>query len=140
MTQPPKVEEVLVAIFEQKGKPDWMPADPLAAARWWMKIQKPPDEWADKPKQISVHGKDGMRWITPYADRLKHNLELFLKLPPTDQQYIVGAADDGVLWNGDEMPFFYAVYEETMKMKDLGSDKYRRRSAQQARALLKGMK
>ena len=140
MTQPPKVEEVLVAIFEQKGKPDWMPTDPLAAARWWMKIQAPPDEWADKPKQIPVFGKDGMRWITPYADRLKHNLEIFLKLLPTDQQYIVGAADDGVLWNGDEMPFFYAVYEETMKMQDLGADKYRRRSAQQARILLKGMK
>ena len=79
-----------------------MPSDPLAAARWWMKIQKPPDEWADKPKQISVHGKDGMRWITPYADRLKHNLELFLRLQPTDQQYIVGAAEDGVYWRGDQ--------------------------------------
>ena len=140
MTQPPKAEEVLVAIFEQRGKPDWMPTDPLAAARWWMKIQAPPDEWADKPKQTPVFGRDGMRWITPYADRLAKNLREFLSLLPTDQQYIVSAAEDLVFWNGDRMPFFYSVWEETMKQKDLGADKYRQRSAQQARALLKGMK
>ena len=140
MSQPPRIEEELISIIERCGKPPWMPSRPLDAAQWWISLQKPPDDLTERPFQVPVFGANGQRWVTPYIERVSINLRRFLGMKKEDQDYIIGAAGDGVFWNGEDMPMFYRIYEETMKMKDSGRDKYIRRASQAARLLIKSHK
>jgi len=121
--KPPKIEDALMEVMnKQTSPPACMPLRPLDAAQWWIGHQKPMgrDEW---PRQLNVSGGEGKRWATPYIDRVTVNLQKFLKLKPTDQNFIIGAFEDGVWWNGDNMNFFHGLYEEAMIQKDVGADK-----------------
>jgi len=138
--RPPLVEDALMEVLNKhRTMPVCMPNRHIDACQWWIGHQKPmgKDEW---PRQVGVNGSDGQRWETPYISRCKVNLQKFLKLKPADQDFIIGATEDGVWWNGGDMNFFHGLYEEAMVQKDVGVDKYRRRASKAARGLLTAFK
>lgn len=131
INKPPMVKETLqseIRFMRQKlrGKfPSEIPSDSEEAALWWMTRQKPANDRTERPHQIAVTGKQAVRWINPYADRLIASLRRFVRLKPQQRQFVLAAFEDGVWYNGDSFGFFRRVYDETMKMRQVGVERYR---------------
>ena len=112
--------------------PSEIPHDPIAAAKWWQKNQRPAHEYADAPRQVNTVG-GGNRWEQPYVLRLLNNFRAYCMLPEDQRSIVTAAAEDGVYWNGDRIkgkdgkPLeFIRIYDETLRMREMGIDKYRR--------------
>lgn len=138
--RPPFTVDLLADEFRRhKRLPHQIPRDPMAAANWWIKHQKPAHENIEVPRLARVIGKNSVsRWMTPYADRLIASLRKFVTLSKHEQEFIISAVDDGVFYNGDEFAFFHQVYEETQKMRSVGVDAYRQDAAKNLKAFISG--
>jgi uncharacterized phage protein (TIGR02220 family) len=112
-----------------------MPPVPGVAAKWW--IEKMQEKCSDMEVLRQVTKKNAKKsgdtvWSFPYIDRLMYTLRKYLMLSREDQVVIYGCVDDGIHWRGDDIDFFYnnehSIYNETMKMRELGMDEYKKQS------------
>lgn len=126
--RPPLIEDELMKVLGRfmahKSLPVFMPPVPIDAARWWIDQQELPKP-EDRPRQVSVVGDEGVRWICPYHQRLCYTLAKFLTIPTADQRIILAAREENIFWRGDEMYFFMMVIDETQKMRKMGVAAYR---------------
>lgn len=136
INKPPMVKETLekeIRFLRQKlrGKfPLEIPRDYSEASLWWMTNQKPANDRYERPHKAAVTGRDGVRWVNPYADRLVASLRRYVRLGRQERQFIMAALEDGVWYNGDSFPFFKRVYEETDRMERVGVEAYRREAVE----------
>ena len=133
--------ERLLKRWRKVGKP-WphmMPLEGKDAAHWWItEIQEPWDEQHEKPSRTSLMGtKDGQRWLTPYVDRVRAALGIFLRLPADRQRFVVAAREDGYWWRGEhedvwkdgrKVWLFMLVIEQYEAQKRLGKEAYRQKA------------
>jgi len=120
--------------YKQKGLswPYDMPESPIEAAKWWVSMQEK-QGYTEKPQMKKKKpDKDGVAepyWEAPYINRIMYTWDKFTKLKRMDQQIIIGCAQEGVYWRGDDMNIFYhndhSIYEETIKMKEMGIKAYK---------------
>lgn len=127
-SRPPFTVDLLVdEIQRHRRLPPQIPSEPLQAAKWWIGMQMPAHEQIERPQTANVVGKaNSKRWLTPYADRLIASFRRFVTLTPTKQEFVIAAFDDGVFYNGDEPEMFASIYDETMAMRKIGPDAYRK--------------
>ncbi|MCI0560406.1 MAG: hypothetical protein MN733_18120 [Nitrososphaera sp.] len=128
---PEKVEEALQRVVNAYiasggNLPDFMPQSPIDAAQWWIDHQQTYEEPWETPRQISVVGREeAQRWESPYVNRLRGTLRLFLGLPYQQQRYILAAWEDGVWWRGENLDWhFPLLIEEVGRMNPMGKDAY----------------
>ena len=127
--RPPMVEDDLIKVLGRymayHKLPDFMPPAPVDAARWWMEQQEQPKD-DERPRQTSIHGGEGRRWICPYHMRVSYTLEKFLnQMTEKERRIIMAAGDDNIFWRGEEMDFFMLAIEETGRMRKMGTEAYR---------------
>ena len=145
INKPPMVQETLekeLRFLRQKlrGKfPSEIPREYGSAALWWMSRQKPANDNTERPRQVAVTGKQAARWINPYADRLVSSLRTFCRLKPNERDFVLAAAQDGVWYNGDDFDFFRRVYDETMRMQEIGVFAYRAEATKKLKGLMRGI-
>lgn len=113
----PTPEQVLEQLLKKwkGGKPKMMPSDPFQAARWWIAHQLPANDWQEAAEKV-WDGPKFCGWSTPYHDRLRRCLLIFLRLKSYEQAYIVEAIERGIPWKGDPMWIFKEVVNESDKM------------------------
>ncbi len=145
INKPPMVKETLEKEFRMlrqklRGKfPAEIPRDYGQAALWWMTHQKPASDRHERPRQVAIAGKDGTRWVNPYAERLVASLRRFVRLKPHEREFVLAATEDGVWYNGDSFEFFRKVYEETQRAQSMGMKKYREEAIGKLKALISGV-
>ena len=54
---------------------------------------------------------DGVRWVTPYRDRVLYLTNKLVRLPTVEQQAIAAHREDGVFWRGDSMDMLRRIAE-----------------------------
>ena len=96
--------------------PKGMPINPQEAAAWWM-------NHIERPTALETQGHVHQE---PYTERASYLLKKFLKLKPIDQQLVIGAAEDGISWRGDDMGMFRTIINEHGRMQDMGIEAYRK--------------
>jgi hypothetical protein len=107
--------------------PPPLPTDFDLAAEEWMTFyrrQRQPDEAPAKTQ-----------WgeIDPYITRLISTLAVFLNLPSDkDRQFVRACIEDGIDYRGEQVPLLRSVYEETMKMREIGKEAYIRQACDHA--------
>lgn len=113
--------------------PSEVPHASSEAAEWWVRMQEPPNPDYDAPRQVRVitnSDRNAYRWECPYHLRLAATLRRYVMLPPDHRELIEAAREDGVFWRGDEVKrgnkpgFFMRVYDETLKMREIGATRY----------------
>ena len=114
---PPKLDmELKTVLGRHKGKwPRMFPRDHFEAADLWEALQEPPKD-RDRPVWIGQGTKTDPTagyWETPYIDRLRHNLRIFLSFNPADQDFIVEMIRAGYPWRGDDLDFYREVIKNT---------------------------
>jgi len=130
-----------------------MPPAPTDAARWWIDMQeKPaPHEAPHRHPVAASNGRDEKpkyRWITPYTDRLRDNLRIFLTLTHEQHRLIIAAREDDIYWRGDDVEHrnkyldgrtaFENVIYETERMRKIGVDAYKAEALQRMRKMTRG--
>lgn len=132
---PPRTVDVLVILAKALVRKisradDRVPRDPNDLAYWWMKMQSPPNEQYDKPKEEARKDGTGPYWKTPYTDRIGFNLVKFVEQDKGFQGLIIAAAEEGFFWRNDSRSFFMKLISENDKMKKVGVKKYRKETLQ----------
>ena len=129
---PDLMEKLIEFISERKyNRQTWgynMPTLPEDAANWWKDVMQAP------PKANEFAHQQNGKWVFPYLERLIATLRDYVSLPTTDQKIVFGCAEDGVFWRGDNLDMFfhneYSIYNEAMRMRDMGKDEYKRSAKQ----------
>jgi len=121
---PPHVTDVLrEAALKMTGlAKHWHTDVPRTAselAAWWPTMQDPPSD------KEAPSNHDGV-WKCPYHERLLVTLAIFLTRPAEEQSIIIEARKDGVYWRGDDIAFFARVWDETLRMRQMGVEEYRK--------------
>jgi len=154
-TPPPTTLDVLTEIISDHTgrRPQAMPPAPTDAARWWIDMQeKPaPHEAPHRHPVAASNGRDEKpkyRWITPYTDRLRDNLRIFLTLTHEQHRLIIAAREDDIYWRGDDVEHrnkyldgrtaFENVIYETERMRKIGVDAYKAEALQRMRKMTRG--
>jgi len=119
------VERIIVRVPAEE-RPEKMRCTPRDAARWWITAVMQQHQPCESPVKHQVRGGDGYRWDWPYQRRVVDCLKLFLTLPVDFQHYIAAAAEDGIYWRGEHKRMFVEIVAETERMREVGSDSYRR--------------
>lgn len=128
------VDAALAEIVARVSSDQWpvmMPPGPRDAARWLREHVLDRHHAEESPRR----NRSGESWIWPYKDRCILNARMFLSMPSEHQAYILAAREDGVMWRGDDFDFFRRVYDETMRMVDMGPDAYRKEAIKRLREL-----
>lgn len=132
-------------IQNRRHWPVEIPYEAIDAAKWWIGIQPKPDEYLDRPRQVSVVG-GSTRWESPYALRLCHNFRAYCGLDEHARNIVQAASQDGVFWNGDRITWpdgkpaeFVRIYDETLKMREVGAAEYRKTLIPKLRQALEKM-
>lgn len=121
-----------------------LPLDPNEAAAWWINtMQEPCRKWEQsRLEQTRPRRQDELPkkyWVTPYIDRLKYTLKRYLTISHEEQEIVYGCAQDKVFWRGEPVSMFYgsdhSVYEETLRMREMGMGDYKTEARQRVRAL-----
>lgn len=125
--RPPFTVDLLAdEIQRHRRLPPQVPDEPLAAAKWWIAMQSPAHEQIERPRTSNVIGKsNAKRWLTPYADRLIASFRKFVTLTQQEREFVMGAFEDGVFYNGDDFEYFKLRYDETMRLRSMDPDAYR---------------
>ena len=89
---------------------------PVSAARRWVDMQGAPTKSERSELRMRSGGHNGKYWHTPYLDRLVRNLEHFLILNKTDQQFIVESIERfGIKWRGEPVHEYRHLVELTTR-------------------------
>lgn len=138
---------VVSEIIAYRGpRPEKMPADNLAAAKWLLNhvLEKhQPEEAPQLKNKTEGRGEAASEkcfWVWPYLTRLKIQSRQFLHLSPDYQRYIIAAKEDGIPWRGDEEWLFRKVVAEHQRMMEIGVDAYRKEVMAKMRGLLSATK
>ena len=108
--------------------PEPLPADHRGAANAWMgRYQE--HRRHDEHVQRTTGGE-----IDPYITRLVSSLSAFLNLAPKWQAFVIAAIEEGVPYRGDRMSMYADIYQETMRMREVGVEAYRVEAVKRARA------
>ena len=120
--------------------PAAMPRDYVQAAHWWLKMQEPPDERFEKPREMPIMGKGetATRMEYPYIRRVCATLRKFLSLPAAEQSFIVAAAEEGIFWRGEWKEHFAMVIREVELQRELGPEEYRKQAVSKIRRMKVG--
>ena len=144
---PPTAEEVLAPVIEkwlasryEREAPEIVPRNPAKLVDWWQGFIEPPEPWEAPKKEKRRDGKSEY-WKTQYIDRLHETLQVFLSLPRSFQDLIVAARGDKVYWRGDtNMELFATIWDETLRMREMGVEAYRQECVSKIRRLKLGMR
>ncbi len=109
-TNPPRIRDVLTAIFAKHGIPEGFPIDPIAAAKFWLAHQEPADKPRELPRLESFEGRKV--WKTPYHDRVSSTLKIFIGLDRPQQVYVIEHVRKGIPWRGDSMQMYTMIVEQ----------------------------
>ena len=106
------------------------------AVRWFVSACIPPyNADYERPSVVSVAGdRNATRWLTPYRDRVVDCARTYLAMGKEDAAKLHAGVEDGVRWRGEPISQYLAIYRETMRMREIGVEAYRK----QAVMLLKG--
>lgn len=132
---PPQVQEQLRSFlgwWTQKNRlPKCMPHNIDEAARWWLTMQEPPDEYFERPRKLMVTGsKQGTeRWESSYTLRVLSTLQKFLSFSEQNQRIIVAACKDKIWWRGESLEHFYKVISQIEHMHKVGLKQFLRDNA-----------
>lgn len=121
--------DLAAIISAQKVRAAVMPPQPEDAARWWLKTQKPHQDYEAPFKKNN--------WMWPYADRVTYTLKKFLRLSDEFQRLIVDAAHEGIFWRGDDQGAFTSIVHEALKMQEMGVFAYRKQAMDRLKTLKK---
>ena len=112
------------------------------AIEYWIKFNEPYDVYTEKPRLVPVQGKeDKARWMLPYLDRLVYTLRKFANLTSKDRQIVIaGVIEEKVPWRGDDLDFYLKVVDESLKMRKIGVDAYRKEAIKKMKAYFSGGK
>jgi hypothetical protein len=87
-----------------------MPRELSAAVSWWanaMQEERFPNETSED-----------------HATRCAQSLFAFMHMTDQERNFIIAARDDGVYYRGEKFVTFQMVYEETMKLRNIGAAAY----------------
>jgi len=115
--RPPQIVDVLAEVFMRtKNKPQMMPSDPRAAAKYWIAHQEPANEFTERTEYV-IQG-DKSFWKTPYHDRLVANARAFMGMKKIEQVFIIDHIGRGIPWRGDNMEMYKMIVDETLLMQE----------------------
>ena len=114
---PPDPVNVLMGVLQKSNqrKPTMFPAEPRAAAIYWISHQEEADEYNERLVAIK-NNQEVTGWKTPYHDRLTSTLKKFLSLKPIHQTFVIEKVESGIPWRGDDIPMFTEIVREHEKM------------------------
>lgn len=145
-----RTEDVLAAIVgvltlhnaKPRRWPAAMPRDYVQAAHWWLKMQEPPDERFEKPREMPIMGKgdSATRMEYPYIRRVCATLRKFLMSTEAEQRIIVAAREDGIYRRGEDGYHFPLVIREVELQRELGPEEYRKQAIERIRRMKVGGK
>lgn len=70
---------------------------------------------------------------------MKEYLERKLRhMKPSEQRFINAARQDRIFWRGDDIETFKRIYDETMAMRKIGPQEYRRQAIDKLKRFLVG--
>lgn len=126
---------IIAAMPENRKNPKMLKA-PMDAAHWWTNIIERPNQY-DAPRKIHVRDIDQSEsWRWPYHENTIHLFKKFSAYPRAHQDTIIAAREDKIFWRGDEMCFFMQVIDETLKMRELGTEKYKKKAVARSKGLM----
>lgn len=135
-----EVARILQAHRDEGGTwPAGMPIDVETAAKWFLAMIEPVNDQRERPRQVNVIG-GGTRTVYPYLERVRHCLHRFLRADRDFQRYVHSASEDGVYWRGEDQRMFRTVVDETLVMREIGTEEYRNRTRSTARRAMAGLK
>ena len=100
-----------------------------------------PGQWALKllfkypPREPRPRSGGGHAW--PDAEMAKWAFTKFLSLPISDQDEVIAAREDGILYRGDDMDLFRLVCEEQQRREMADKTEFDAKADGQRRALLR---
>ena len=114
---PPDPVNVLMGVLQKSNqrKPTMFPAEPRAAATYWISHQEEADEYNERLVAIK-NNQEVTGWKTPYHDRLASTLKKLHSLKPIEQVCVIEKVESGIPWRGDDMGYFVKICEEAEKM------------------------
>ena len=59
-----------------------------------------------------------------YLSRMQQSAATWMRLSAKDRSILVAGADDDVRWRGEPVAQYQDIWNETMKMRDIGRDAY----------------
>lgn len=80
----------------------------------------------ERPHRAACSGSEGYRWEYPYRNRIIHSLAEYLGLDEKKRKLIHAGAEDGVKWGGEPPDLFVSVVSETLTMREVGVEGYRK--------------
>lgn len=118
--RPPQPEEELIRVLRQHGKvTDSFPSNYHQAAMVWMGLMEPqkfPQEAAEWEPRASKQEPNAGRWMTPYIDRLRTSLHIFLDMSQPERAFVVHHINRGIPYRGDGIDMFREIIKNTDKM------------------------
>lgn len=123
----------LIGAVPEDRWPAGMPLGPRDAARWLREnvLEGPQTE------EAPYRHKKSEGWAWPYLNRCLVHARMFVTMPHQHQSYIVAAREDGVVWRGEVFEVFQRVYDEAMRMREIGADAYRKEAIGKLRGMAK---
>jgi len=112
---------------------------PADAGRWIIAKLLEPERPEERSRMTAMTGSSGNRWDYPYRSRVIPCVQKYCTLTPDDRKFIKAAREDGVFWRGDDMDFFHTVYDETMKMREVGIETYRKKALESMKKVFASM-
>lgn len=133
-----KIAEQLIPVIERWTGPipEQLPMIPMHAAMRWIELQEPRKR-GENVRYVAVPNGDGQREIDPYVERLRGTLQAFLIADDALRDLVVAGVGDKIYWRGDSMQMFARIYEETLRMREIGLDAYRAEARQKARGVIR---
>jgi hypothetical protein len=137
--RPLTVAEQLAQVIDRwKGPlPEQLPAIPMLAAMRWIELQEPRRKRGEDVRYVAIPNGEGQREIDPYVERLRGTLQAFLIADDALRDLVVEGVKEKIYWRGDSMEMFVSIYEETLRMREIGLDAYRAEARQKARGVIR---
>lgn len=132
------VAEQLVQVLDRWTGPipEQLPLIPMHAALRWVELQEPRKR-GENVRYVAVPNGEGQREIDPYVERLRGTLQAFLLADDALRDLVVEGVKEKIYWRGDSMEMFVRIYEETLRMREIGLDAYRAEARQKARGVIR---
>lgn len=144
INQPETADAALFAEMARHKMPSCLPHMIPEAVREWKSLNEPYDMIRETPRLVTVQGKEkenAQRWACPYNERLIYTFRKFVEMSPKDQKTVLhGIRAMNVPWRGDEIDFYTTVVNETMIMREIGVEDYRKQARGKARSVIEGAK
>lgn len=79
----------------------------------------------EHPHMASVQGAvNATRWVEPYRERISDCQRTYLAMSETDRNLLHAGVEDGVKWRGEPVAQYQDIWNETMRMREIGREAY----------------